>query len=223
MVCKKTMLRYKCKRTTQTYTDRMELSLVKRLLWVNACMRGKEISRTYRLCRTFLDEWLANNPDTEITERDLTDAPLPIMTSQLAKERDEAVKRGELDSTMVRPAREFASADIVVIGAPYWDLSFPAALKVYFEWVSAIGITFRYTNEGVLEGLCKAKKLIYITTAGGPVQGQNFGFDYVAALGRMFGINDCSFVAAENLDVFGVSVEDNLKRAEVQLKEIAKR
>ena len=196
---------------------------MKHLLWVNACMRGEELSRTYRLCRAFLDEWKVNAPDTEITERDLTGASLPIMTSQLSKERDEAVKRGELDLALLAPAREFASADIIVIGAPYWDLLFPAALKVYLEWVSAIGITFRYTNEGVLQGLCKAKKLIYITTAGGPVQGQNFGFDYVAALGRMFGISDCECVAAENLDVFGVSVEDILEQAQSQLKEIARK
>ena len=29
-----------------------------------------------------------------------------------------------------------------------------------------VGITFRYTSEGVPEGLCRAKRLNYVTTAG---------------------------------------------------------
>ena len=49
---------------------------------------------------------------------------------------------------MFDPAHEVAQADLVVIGAPYWDLTFPAALKVYLEWASMLGITFRYAQEG---------------------------------------------------------------------------
>ena len=43
-------------------------------------------------------------------------------------------------------------ADEIVIGAPYWDLSFPAALKVYIEHVSVCDIAFHYTEDAQCEG-----------------------------------------------------------------------
>ena len=39
-------------------------------------------------------------------------------------------------------------ADEIVIGAPYWDLSFPAALKTYLEHCCVCDVTFHYTQEG---------------------------------------------------------------------------
>lgn len=195
---------------------------MKRLLWINACMRGEETSRTYGLCRDFLEAWKAQNPNGEVVERDLTKAQLPVLTAELAARRDAAVEQGGGDSSLLEAAKELAAADCVVVGAPYWDLSFPAALKVYLEWASTLGMTFRYTEEGASEGLCKADELLYITTAGGPVEGQNFGFDYVKALAAMLGISSARCVAAENLDVWGGPGEENLKTARTQLQQLAK-
>ena len=69
--------------------------------------------------------------------------------------------------------------DVIVIGAPFWDLSFPAALKLYFENVTVSGITFEYSEKGRPVGKCNAKKLYYITTSGGYIGNNNFGVDYV--------------------------------------------
>ena len=99
---------------------------MKRLLWINACMRGQGVSRTDKLCRTFLDAWKEANPDGEILERDLTAGNLPQLTGELAEQRDKAVQDGVQDTFLLMAARELAGADTIVIGAPYWDLSFPA-------------------------------------------------------------------------------------------------
>ena len=97
------------------------------------------------------------------------------------------------ESTRIRfsdTPRQFAGADEIVIAAPYWDLSFPSILKVYLEQICITGITFQYTPEGIPEGLCRARHIIYVTTAGGPVY-QNMGFDYVKALSdAFFGIHE---------------------------------
>ncbi len=47
------------------------------------------------------------------------------------------------------------------------DIEFPANLKQYIEQINVLGITFAYTSEGTPKGLCKAKKLYYVTTVGG--------------------------------------------------------
>lgn len=78
------------------------------------------------------------------------------------------LKDGKFDDPMFRYAKQFANADEIVVAAPFWDLSFPAKLKIYLEQIAVAGITFRYTN-GRPTGLCKAKKLTYITTSGGPI------------------------------------------------------
>ena len=112
------------------------------------------------------------------------------------------------------PARQFAEADIIVVAAPYWDLSFPAILKAYFEQVNVLGLTFEYTEEGFPRGLCKARKLIYVTTAGGPIISDEYGYGYVKSLAQGFyGIADVCQVKAEKLDVIGADVEGILNKA----------
>ena len=193
---------------------------MKQLLWVNACMRGKGVSRTDDLCRVFLREWKKRNPEGRVVERDLTGGGLPLLTGALAVERDKAVAEGQMDSPLLEIAQEFAQADCVVIGAPYWDLSFPAVLKVYLEWASTVDVTFHYPD-GKQEGMCRADKLLYITTGGGKIEGQNFGFDYIKALGAMLGISDSQCVFAEMTDAWGGPGQENLEKAEKMLVELA--
>ena len=120
--------------------------------------------------------------------------------------RDTLLAAGDFDHPALALARQFAAADTVVLAAPYWDLLFPAAVRAYFEAVTVSGITFRYDDHGVPQGLCRAKRFIYVTTAGGPIF-RNFGFEYVEALCRGFyGIDDVRCCKAEGLDIVGADV-----------------
>ena len=129
--------------------------MIEHILFVNACMRGREESRTWQLSQAFLDACKARWPKAEILERDLTVCDLPVLTGPMTVERDARFQADPWDP-MFAPAHEMQGADLIVVAAPYWDLSFPAALKVYLEWSSVLGITFHYTLEGKQEGLCKA-------------------------------------------------------------------
>ena len=190
---------------------------MKRILFVNVCMRGAEQSRTWRLCQAFLAVCKRRWPEAEILERDLTACDLPVLSGPVAAERDRRFRENPRDS-MFDPAHEVAQADLVVIGAPYWDLTFPAALKIYLEWASVLGITFHYTREGRQEGLSRARELVYLTTAGGYLAGKNYGFDYLKGLAAMFGIPSAHCLAAEGLDIQGndgqAILEEAAERAE---------
>ncbi len=99
------------------------------------------------------------------------------------------------------------------IAAPYWDLSFPAILKQYLEHVCVVGLTFCYEND-LPKGLCRAKKLYYVTTAGGRIVSEEYGFGYVKALANnFFGIHDCRLIKAENLDMFDSDADLIMKKA----------
>ena len=194
---------------------------VKQILFVNACMRGPERSRTWKLCQTFLEACKERWPEAEIRERDLTASPLPVLTTELDDRRHQRFPENPRDP-MFDPAHEVAQADLVVIGAPYWDLTFPAALKVYLEWASMLGITFRYTQEGQQVGMSRAGALVYLTTAGGPIGEQNYGFQYLQGLGRMLGVPEARCVAAENLDVWGRDPEAIVEEARERAVRLAR-
>lgn len=189
------------------------------ILFVNGCLRG-EASRTLRLCRTAVEQLRVRFPEAEVTELVLDEEDvLPLNGARLAH-RHELEKQEKFDDPVFRYARQFAQADMIVIGAPYWEYQFPAMLRCYLEQISVCGVTFVYTDEGRPKGLCKAERLLYITTAGGPILHRNCGFDYIKTLcGDMFGFTDLDYVAAESLDVIGVDVEAVLQEAEARLRE----
>ena len=193
-----------------------------RVLFVNACMRGEGQSRTLRLCQRFLSEYTALRPQAVVHCRDLTGAELPVMTAERSRQRDELAAAGA-DHPLLTPAREMAYSDLVVVGAPYWDLSFPAALKVCLEWASCLGITFRYTEEGAQVGMSRARALVYVTTGGGPVRAQNLGYQYIQGWAAMMGVGETFCLAAENLDVWGTDVEAALTRAEGEIPALVRR
>ena len=121
---------------------------------------------------------------------------------------------------MFRWAKQFAQADTVVLAAPYWDLAFPAKVRGYLEVVSVSGVTFQYGANGIPQGLCKAKRLIYVTTAGGPIV-YNLGFDYVKTLARGFyGIPEVCLVKAEGLDIWGADAAAILEQAKSRIPEM---
>ena len=76
---------------------------MERLLFLDACVRGPELSRTWRLCQRFLEEYTTLHPQAQVCHRDLRES-LPILTGELAHQRDGWIARGE-DDPRLTPAR----------------------------------------------------------------------------------------------------------------------
>ena len=183
------------------------------VLFVNGCVR--ENSRTLELARTVLESIL--DPAEEI--RLYPNGPEGLDAQKL-RLREELLAAKNYDHPMFRFAKQFAAADTIVMAAPYWDLAFPAKIRAYLEEITVSGITFRYGTDGIPQGLCKAKRLIYVTTAGGPIF-QNFGFEYVKSLAHLFyGISDVLLVKAEGLDIWGNNPAEILEQAKCEIPAI---
>ncbi len=130
----------------------------------------------------------------------------PLSEERLNR-RTELIERREYSDPMFRLARQFQRADEIVIAAPYWDLSFPAILKLYLENIYVTGLVSEYTEEGLPHGLCRARKLWYVTTAGGPYV-PDFSYAYIRTLVQdYFGIPETERIMAEMLDVQGYDAE----------------
>ena len=181
------------------------------ILFINACVR--ENSRTLVLAKNIMNDMIG-----EITEIRLEFENIEPLNCESLKKRESLIQSGKYDDPMFRYARQFASADEIVIAAPYWDLSFPAKLKIYLEQITVSGLTFKYRNGDPL-GLCKAKRLIYVTTSGGPIFA-DFGYNYIKTLAKSFyGINETIAYRAMNLDVDMIGAADLLTKAKISVIE----
>ena len=181
------------------------------ILFVNACVRRE--SRTKRLA-----DCLLTAIGAPVTELRLADCVFPAADEAFLQKRDRLIGERAFGDPLFAHARQFAEADEIVIAAPFWDLSFPAVLKSYFEQINVVGITFRYTADGVPEGLCRADRLIYVTTAGGDFLPESYGFGYVKALAQSFyGIRDVELIKAAGLDIIGAPVEKILADCEADI------
>ena len=171
------------------------------ILFINACVR--KASRTRQLAEQLLTR--LQRPYAEIRLHEMT---FPVVNEDFLAQRDRLIAAGEFQSPVFDLARQFAEAETVVIAAPYWDLSFPAALKQYLEQINVVGLTFRYTQEGVPLGLCRAGRLFFVTTAGGNYVPEEFGFGYIRALARnYYGIDHIRLIQATGLDLEGADTD----------------
>ena len=184
---------------------------MEKILFINACIRPN--SRTLELANCVLTQLVGTVEEVKLYEQEL----LPLALKEI-ETRDKSAKNKDFSDEVFTLSRQFASADCIVVAAPYWDLMFPAIVKNYLEKNTVNGLTFAYGENGIPYGLCKAKKLIFVTTSGGPII-YNFGFDYVNALAKNFyGIAEVQCVSAQGLDVYGANVSKIMEEAKRSFK-----
>lgn len=192
-----------------------------KFLFVNACIRGEE-SRTYQLCRDYIEKFqkAKAGEDWILEEVNLNELELQPLNKARLEQRDSLAEAGGFGDSEFDLAKQIIKADHILIGAPYWDLSFPAKLKMYLERCSVTGLTFIYSPEGIPAGQCRASSLSYITTSGSPIGNFNFGYDYVKGLCALFGIKKTYFASAEELDIIGKDVQKIMMDAKDKITDI---
>ena len=167
---------------------------MKKLVVIDACIRGED-SRTRRIAEPILGA-LAKR--YEITRFDLTKMPMEPLTPETYAER----VAGQVPAWALEAAKTVAAADRIVVVAPFWDMSFPAVVKVFFEHISLFDVTFTDNGRSCV-GLCKCEKVMYITTRGMNIptgDSREQGTSYLQALSRLWDLGTVLTVAAWNLD-----------------------
>ena len=167
---------------------------MKKLLFIDACMRD-ELSRTKKIATPIIEN-LKERYDVETFCLNKMD--LKIVDKELITKRNNK----EIPEEVLTWARTVANADRIVIAAPFWDMSFPAALKNFFELVSIFGITFD-SNDKECFGLCKAEKVLYITTRGMDIKTGDVleqATPYLKALSWLWGLKNLQVIEATNMD-----------------------
>lgn len=195
-----------------------------KVLYVKANIKNEGESRTFKVSDSFVEEYKKNNPEDQIITLDLYKENIDFLRAddlgKLFGPKDEESK----NNSILKYAYQFADADKYIIAAPMWNLSFPAILKAYIDYVSVSGITFKYTAEGPV-GLLNNKKAVHIVSRGGGYDNSPYemGDRYLRTILGFFGIKDIETIAIDNLDVIGVNVKEKVKEGIEKAISLAKK
>ncbi|MFL0249767.1 FMN-dependent NADH-azoreductase [Clostridium neuense] len=197
-----------------------------KVLYIKANAKKPGESRTFRISDSFVEEYKKINTNDEIITLDLYKEGIDFLTEEGINLH--VTKPGEgKDHPILKYAYQFVEADKYIIAAPFWNLSFPAILKAYIDYICVTGITFKYTAEGPV-GLCQGKKVVYIVARGGeyseePANEYEMGERYLRTILGFLGITDFTTIAAEKLDVIGQNVEAIVQAAIKNAQSTAKK
>lgn len=185
-----------------------------KLLFVNCCISQRGgASRTKALADAFLTAFRASHPGAEVEE--VTPEALLALkpfNAEMLNRRDALAAENAFDAPVYALARQFRAADAVAVAAPFWDLSYPAALRTYIEYISANGLTYHYDAAGC-HGDCAAGHLVYLTSCGDVEREDSVGVIHWRQLAAMFGIPQFDYVFAGGLDVCPDTAGDTLTAA----------
>ncbi|WP_368254869.1 FMN-dependent NADH-azoreductase [Clostridium paraputrificum] len=183
-----------------------------KVLYIKANIKSEGESRTFKVSDSFVEEYMKNNPQDEVIVLDLYKEKIDFLRPEdlgvvFGPKNEDSKKH-----PVLKYAYQFAEADKYIIAAPMWNLSMPAILKAYIDYVSVTGITFKYTEKGPV-GLLNDKKAVHIVSRGGEYGDAPYemGDRYLRTILGFFGIHDIETIAIENLDVAGVDVQGKIE------------
>ena len=166
------------------------------------------------------------DPSASITLRDIGAEPIPyfdgatagaLFTPAEARSLEQQ-RIVELSDTLVA---ELMAADRIVFAVPVYNFNLPAQFKSYLDYLARAGVTFRYTPEGVPEGLVKGKQVFVLTSRGGKAEGTpaDTMTPYLRQMLAFMGMTDVTFIAAEGLAMGELAAMEGLALAKQRIDE----
>lgn len=184
-----------------------------------------EGSQTNRLIDVMLEHRKGQGLQDDITIRNLAEMNLPVLDLEIfqalrgAENNNQDIK--QIVALSDELIAELKSADLLVIGAPMYNLNVPTQLKNWFDLVARARQTFSYT-ETYPQGLVEGVKAVVVSSRGGIHVGQETEAvtPYLKAVLGLMGIHDVDFIYAEGLDMQAYR-SNALDLASQQVKEFA--
>ena len=178
------------------------------LLHIDSSITG-DASVSRQLTAQVVEAWKASHPGTQVTYLDLAvNAPNHFTMDAMAPRTGQTDGLSEVqkheNAVSEQLVSQFLAADVVVIGAPFYNFSIPTQLKAWIDRIAQPGRTFQYTAKGP-EGLAKGKTVIIASTRGGVYstseggQAMEHQESYLKVVLGFFGVTDVRFVRAEGV------------------------
>ncbi|ANY65504.1 FMN-dependent NADH-azoreductase [Paenibacillus sp. BIHB 4019] len=178
------------------------------VLFVKANDRGLDQAVSVKLYQAFLDTYKETHPNDNVTELDLFQEELPYLNADMINGKFKAARGYELTpeeqaavNVSSKYIDQFLAADKVVFGFPLWNLTIPAVLHTYIDYIYEAGKTFKYTEQGPV-GLIPDKKVALLNARGGvysegPAAAAEMSLNYIRNIMQFFGVTNFEIVVAE--------------------------
>ncbi|WP_276913770.1 FMN-dependent NADH-azoreductase [Aneurinibacillus aneurinilyticus] len=189
------------------------------VLFVKANNRPAEQAVSVKLYDAFLASYKESHPNDTVIELDLYNEELPYMGVDMINGTFKAGRGLGLTAEEAKAVAvadkyldQFLAADKVVFGFPLWNLTVPAVLHTYIDYLNRAGKTFKYTPEGPV-GLAGDKKIALLNARGGvysegPAAEIEMAVKYVASMISFFGVKDIETVVIEGHNQFPDKAEE---------------
>lgn len=178
------------------------------VLFIKANNRPAAQAVSVKLYEAFLASYKESNPNDTVVELDLYNEDLPYVGVDMINgtfKSSRGIDLTEKESAVVAIAdkylNQFLEADKVVFGFPLWNLTIPAVLHTYIDYLNRAGKTFKYTPNGPV-GLIVNKKIALLNASGGvystgPAAEMEMAVKYVANMMGFFGATDIKTIVIE--------------------------
>ncbi|KKB36294.1 FMN-dependent NADH-azoreductase [Bacillus thermotolerans] len=143
------------------------------VLVVKANNRPASEGVSSKMYETFMEE-IKGAENLNITTYDVFEEDMPYFGQDLFNAFGKTESGAELTDVEQRllAAKQKAmdalsAADVVVFAFPLWNLTIPAKLQTFIDYVYAAGFAFKYSPEGEMIQLMTDKKAIFLNARGG--------------------------------------------------------
>lgn len=176
------------------------------LLYITANSKPEKESSCKTVGRELVDAVLRYGMDVELQEIDLYDEHIPQLKGCYFEGRSAVLSEDARNNLSLEEQREvekiealcdqFRQADIYILAAPMWSLSFPAPVKEYLDCVMQVGKTIEFTGgkpNGLLDN--KQRHFVYVQSSGAEIPlvlrpTLNRGLNYVRDMMHTLGITN---------------------------------
>lgn len=142
------------------------------VLVVKANNRPADQAISSKMYETFMEE--VKGSDLNVSIYDVYEEDTPYFGQDLLEAFGKLQNGEELSDLQKRTlaAKQKAmdaisAADVVVFAFPLWNLTIPAKLQTFIDYVYAAGFAFKYDENGNLVSLMPEKKAIFLNARGG--------------------------------------------------------
>ena len=209
----------------------------KKLLYISVNSKPEELSSSKTVARKFINTFLERYSDFKVEEVDLYKDHIPRLEYQYFEDRncvisEEAAKKlPEKDQKEIQKIRDlcnqFISAQMYVIAAPMWSLSFPAPLKEYVDCIVQTNKTISFESGKKPKGLLNDKKraLVYIESSGGNIPWildpiMDKGENYIAKIMKTLGIKHVQELKVDGTGTTEEERQEAIKKAVEKIDEL---
>ncbi|HEY2491432.1 MAG TPA: FMN-dependent NADH-azoreductase, partial [Paenibacillus sp.] len=198
------------------------------VLFIKANNRPLEMSVSVKLYHTFLESYKQSHPNDQIEELDLFAENLPYYDNtaimgiyKAANGMELAPEEQQAADNVTKYLNQFLAADKVVFAFPLWNMTVPAVLHTYIDYLNQAGKTFKYTAEGPV-GLVTDTKVAILNARGGlysegPAAAAEMSVNFITYNMNLFGVKDLTSVIVEGHNQFPDQaaniIETGLKQA----------